>query len=206
MTAGWRFHANALTRCFAGAGDFDLATAKGGNGHVDNRKRIPSDFRRRRQLADTPGDHHLRLRHRAVELRAALELRLLRAADEPRVRLGPRYLCAGIGAAKSVVGIGPADRRRDCRPLRCAARDQRRRVAVRGRPGADALCRDAFVARSRRRRADRFWAFRLLVQFGAVGVFEIVAAGAARSGAWRRHRGRIVRPVSVRAVWRRHDR
>ena len=70
----------------------------------------------------------------------------------------------------------------------------------------DALCGDAAVARSRRRRADRLRPVRLLVQSRAVGVRQAAAAGAARHRVRRRHRGGLVRPVPVRAARRRADR
>ena len=65
---------------------------------------------------------------------------------------------------------------------------------------------DAAVARSRRRRPDRLRAFRLFVQPRAVGVQQAAAAGEARPCARRRHRGRLVRAIPVRAVRRGDDR
>ena len=157
-------------------------------------------------LADAARHHHLRMRDRAVELRAALEPRLFRPADEPRVRLGTRRLRPRAGAAEPVVGPGPADRGRHRRSLRHPARDDRRRAALCRRPAADALFDDAAVARSRRRRPDRLRSIRLFVQPGAVGVQQAAAAREARLCARRRHRGRLVRAIPVRAVRRRDDR
>ena len=65
---------------------------------------------------------------------------------------------------------------------------------------------DAAVARSRRRRPDRLRSVRLFVQPGAVGVQQAAAAREARHRARRRHRGRLVRAIPVRAVRRRDDR
>ena len=146
------------------------------------------------------------MRDRAAELRAALEPRLFHPADEPRIRLGPRRVRPRAGAAEPVVGPGPADRGRDRRPLRRPARDDRRRAALCRRSAPDALFDDAAVARSRRRRPDRLRAVRLFVQPGAVGVQQAAAAGEARPCARRRHRGRLVRAIPVRAVRRRDDR
>ena len=62
------------------------------------------------------------------------------------------------------------------------------------------------VARSRRRRPDRLRSVRLFVQPGAVGVQQAAAAREARLCARRRHRGRLVRAIPVRAVRRGDDR
>ena len=86
------------------------------------------------------------------------------------------------------------------------ARDGGRRAALCRRPAGDALCGDAGLARSRRRRPDRLRPVRLFVQSGAVGVQQIAAAGEARHRARRRHRGRLVRAIPVRAVRRGDDR
>ena len=88
----------------------------------------------RRRLADAAGDHRLRLRDRAVELRPSLEPRLFHSADEPRICLGPRRLRPRARRSKPVVGARPAVRRRDRRPLRRLARDVRRRAALCRRP------------------------------------------------------------------------
>ena len=70
----------------------------------------------------------------------------------------------------------------------------------------DALFHDAVVARSRRRRPDRLRAIRLFVQPRVVGVQQAAAAREARHGARRRHCGRLVRAIPVRAVRRGDDR
>ena len=160
----------------------------------------------RSRLAHAAGDHHLRLRDRAVELRASIEPRLFRAADGPGVFLGPRRLRPRACGSKPVVGTGPADCRRDRRPVRRLARDVRRRGALRRRPVDDALRRDAAVAGYRRRGLDRLRTVRLFVQSGAVRVQQAAAARAAGHCAWRRNRRGIVRAIPVRAVRRRHDR
>ncbi|KAH2820293.1 hypothetical protein KXV85_003304, partial [Aspergillus fumigatus] len=98
------------------------------------------------------------------------------------------------------------DCRRRRRPVRRLSRDGGRRAALCRRPFHDALLRNAAVARYRRRRADRLWPVRLLLQPGAVGVQQVAAGRAARHRARRRHGGRVVRPIPVRAVRRRHDR
>ena len=141
-----------------------------------------------------------------LEFRAALEPRLLRAADGPRIRLGPRRVWPRAGAAEPAVGTGPADRRRHRRPFWHRPRHGGRRAALCRRPAPDALFDDAAGARHRRGRADRFRLVGLLVQPRAVGLQQAVAAREARHRARRRHRRRIVRPVPVRAVRRRHDR
>ncbi len=157
-------------------------------------------------MADAAGDHYLRMRDCAAEFRAALEPRLFRPADERGIRLGPRCLRPCARLAEPVVGTGPADRGRHCRPVWRLARDDGRRAALCRRPAADALFRDAIVARSRRRRPDRLRAIRLFVQSRAVGVQQAAAAREARHGARRRHCGRLVRAIFVRAVRRGDDR
>ena len=195
-------------RCINSSSGVDRAFRSGAEqiGELHGCNTRQSFARPPRQLAHAAGHHHLRLRDRAVELRAALEPRLLRAADEPRIRLGPRRVRPRAGAAEPAVGTGPADRRRDRRSLRRLARDVRRRAALCRRPVADALFGDAAVARSRRRRPDRLRAVGLLVQPGAVGVQQAAAAREARHRARRRHRRRFVRAIPVRAVRRGADR
>ena len=203
--APWDFHAYALTHRNVSPGGSGRRSS--GETHGCNDRRHQSIFRTWPwHLADAAGDHHLRMRDRAVEFRAALEPRLFHPADEPGIRLGPRRLRPRAGPAEPVVGPRPADRGRHRRPLRRHARDDRRRAALCRRPVDDALFDDAAFARSRRRRADRLWSVRLFVQSRAVGFQQAAAGGEARPCARRRHRGGLVRAIPVRAVRRRDDR
>ncbi len=113
-----------------------------GNSYDDNCRRPPYGPRHW-QLAYAAGDHRLRLRYRLVELRAPIELRLFRSADEPGVFVGPRRLRPRACRSKPVVGAGPAGCRRDRRPVRRLARDVCRRRSLRRRSPHDALRGDA---------------------------------------------------------------
>ena len=136
----WDFHANALTPPGAPGRPFRSGRRASEETHGCHRRQSSPG---QSQLADAAGDHHLRMRDRAVEFRAAIEPRFLHPADEQGVYLGPRRLRPGAGAAEPVVGTGPADRRRDRRPFRHPARDGRRRAALCRRAAGDALRVDA---------------------------------------------------------------
>ena len=75
--------------------------------------------------------------------------------------------------------------------------------ALRGRPRPDGLHDLAGDAAGHRRRADRLRPLGLLVQSGDRGVRQAPARALPHAGDRRRHRGRLVRPVPVRAVRRR---
>ncbi len=170
--ASWALHAYALTPRNVRRGRFP-ARQCGGRQHGRHDRGSSTDIG---HLAHAAGHHRLRLRDCAAEFWPALQPRFLRAADGPRIRLGPRRVRPCHRVAEPAVGPRPADRRRHCRPLRAAARDVRRRLAVRCRPAADALLDHVLVARHQRRRADRFRPVGLVVQSGAGRVQQAVAA------------------------------
>ena len=105
--------------------------------------------------------------------------------------------CYGASASRS---------RHHRRSIRRFSGDDRRCAALCRRSLPDALFDHTAFARSRRRRTDRLRSVRLFVQPGAVGVQQAAAARKARPCARRRHRGRLVRTIPVRAVRRRDDR
>ena len=168
-------------------------------------KAFASGFRRRR-LADAAGDHHLRLRDRLLSFGPRSSFGFFMQPMSREFSWGRDVFGLALAVQNLLWGLG--------QPIAGAIADRfgalrvivRRRAALCRRPDHDALCRDAAVARSRRRRSDRLRPVRLFVQSGAVGVQQAAAAGAARPRARRRHRGRIVRAIPVRAVRRRDDR
>ena len=157
------------------------------------------------QLADAARHHRLRLRDRACSLSGRARRSAFSSPDEPRVWLGPRRVRSRLRGPEPAVGYRPADRRRDRRPVR-TSRDVRRRVLY---AAGLLMMRYATTPMSLDLTAG------VLIGFGLSGCsFNLVlsalsASCCRRSGAAcvrRRHRGRLVRPIPVRAVRRRADR
>ncbi len=160
----------------------------------------------RTTLAHAGRRSRLRLPDRHAHIRAALVLRVFPDADVERAWLGPRCLRARLRDSEFAVGHRSAVRGRRRRQVRHRARALHRHRALCGGPRLDDRFDDARHARYHRRRADRFRAFRLLVQYRALRFRKNHEAGVARPRARPRHRRRLVRPVSVRAVRRGADR
>jgi hypothetical protein len=184
--AVWLYAAAAsLNRCIAGRYDDHLQV--------------------NRQLAHAVAGHRLRLPDRDYRLRAALDAWILPHPDVDRASLGPRRLRLCAGFAEFAVGHRPAAWRHHRRSLRHRPRAVRRRIALRPGAGADGSRDQRAAARYLGRRAGRLRACRLFVSRGARGVRQDRAAAMAFARLRFRHRGRLVRAISLFAGCGRAD-
>ena len=143
--------------------------APSGDLHGFDRDRAASAFRYGR-LAYAAGDHGVRLPDRHVTFGPRSPFGFFMQPMSREFSWGRDVFGLALAIQNLLWGIGQPICRRDRRPVRQLRVMSVGARAVCRRPDHDALCRDAALARSQRRRPDRLWTVRLFVQPGAVGV------------------------------------
>src|SRR6476659_8393142 len=157
------------------------------------------------RVAHAGRGRHQWLLDRDARFWAAILVGLFPDADIPGIPLGSRSIFDGIRHPEFALGYRTTIRRRRRRSFRRQSRDHRRCRVLCAWPRVNGTRHHTQHARSLRRRADRTWIVRLLVQPRDRCFRQAAARTMALACFWCRHGRRLVRPISLFADWRGAD-